>query len=184
MILLEGKREVRPEDRDLLVKLGQLLAENLPGCRFRSGNAPGADELFTSGVNKIDPSRVELVLPYNGHRKSSANISYSIALDEINLAAEPETLYHSKKILGESLVNEYGKGSKSRVAAKAAYLIRDTMKVTGSVTAGLKKSDFAIFYDDLKDPGKGGTGHTMKVCDQAGVPKINQKVWMGWLDAM
>jgi hypothetical protein len=62
---------------------------------------------------------------------------------------------------------------------KAAYLIRDTMKVIGA--EGLPPAGFAIFYDDLRKPTCGGTGHTMQVCNQHKVPWIDQRTWMVWL---
>jgi hypothetical protein len=181
VILLEGKRVVLPEDRDQLSSLGRLLALKLPSCRFRSGNAPGADELFIRGVNEVDPSRVELILPYSGHRSSASQPNYTLALDSISLAAEPQVLYHSELLLGKNLVNAYSEGQRNRITSKASYLIRDTLKVTGSISAGLKKADFALFYDDLTNPGKGGTGHTMIVCRQASVLYADQQVWFSWL---
>lgn len=182
VILLEGKRKVKPADENKLVSVGRLLAESILQCRFRSGNAPGADDLFIRGVNLVDPSRVELVLPYKGHGKSSGGYNKSFALDEISLASEPETVYQSEALLGKKMVQYYLQGNINKITARAAYLIRDTMKVTGSVSAGLKKADFALFYDDPSDPGKGGTGHTMKACEHCAVPWVDQRVWMGWLD--
>ena len=47
-----------------------------------------------------------------------------------------------------------------------------------------KKANFAIFYDDLKKPKSGGTGHTMKVCEENGLSYINQTVWFEWLNTV
>jgi hypothetical protein len=68
IVLLEGKREVLPEDEQKLVELGRMLAKNTELMRFRSGNAPGSDELFSRGVAEIDTSRLEVITPYSGHR--------------------------------------------------------------------------------------------------------------------
>ncbi len=49
------------------------------------------------------------------------------------------------------------------------------MKVIG--TAAIKPATFGIFYDNLINPITGGTGHTMKVCEQNNISVIDQNVW-------
>jgi hypothetical protein len=68
-----------------------------------------------------------------------------------------------------------------RLAAKAAYLIRDTMKVVGHSEA-LGKPLCALFYVRLDDPMEGGTGHTIQVCQQEGVPIAFQDSWAQWTE--
>ena len=63
---------------------------------------------------------------------------------------------------------------------KAAYIIRDTIKVTGTST--IKTANFALFYDDLKNPKSGGTGHTMNICEMNNVEYVDQRIWMKWLN--
>ena len=46
IILLEGKRNVREEDKIKLIEIGKLLAEKMPNATFRSGNADGSDYFF------------------------------------------------------------------------------------------------------------------------------------------
>lgn len=46
IILLEGKREVKDNDKDKLISLGEVLAKLTKKCLFRSGNAKGADAFF------------------------------------------------------------------------------------------------------------------------------------------
>jgi hypothetical protein len=70
-------------------------------------------------------------------------------------------------------------GKKDRFTSKAAYIIRDTVKVVG--TKSIPPADFGIFYDDLAAPMQGGTGHTMRVCIERQVPLIDQRTWFGWL---
>lgn len=50
IVLLEGKRDVREQDKDALVALGALLARETNHTLFRSGNANGADLHFSTGV--------------------------------------------------------------------------------------------------------------------------------------
>jgi hypothetical protein len=52
--------------------------------------------------------------------------------------------------------------------------------VTGSQQ--LKPANFAIFYKDFSSDKPGGTGHTIKVCEQMFVEHIDQGTWFSWLD--
>jgi hypothetical protein len=180
IILLEGKRNVLEADQPKLVALGELLASSTLHMVFRSGNAPGADDLFSSGVAKVDHKRLQVITPYSGHRKKS-NVAYeTFALDELNIAEEPEVIYQSKgnkKV--EKLVDQFVAGEKHRNSIKAAYILRDTIKVIG--TKAIPPTTFGIFYDDLNHPQTGGTGHTMEVCAQNNIPLIDQRVWMEWI---
>ena len=67
-----------------------------------------------------------------------------------------------------------------QIKSKGAYILRDTVMVTGT-KAGILPAYFAIFYDDLKKPQQGGTGHTMLMCKEKNVPFIDQRTWMKWL---
>jgi hypothetical protein len=66
------------------------------------------------------------------------------------------------------------------IAAKAAYLIRDTLKVAGSGSE-IPKPIFALFYVDPADPMAGGTGHTLRVCEMEAIPYAFQNSWTSWL---
>jgi hypothetical protein len=184
VILLEGKRNVRNQDKPLLENLGTLLCSKMQNARFRSGNASGSDELFARGVAKVDAGRMEVILPYTGHRRKKASEYSSQSLDNINLAAEPEVTYHTRSNRhNEKLINDFVDGINNHVTIKAAYLLRDTVKVIGT-RSGIPKAAFAIFYDDPDKPESGGTGHTMMVCKNAGVPFVDQEVWKLWLDGI
>lgn len=180
IVLLEGKRNVLKEDEQKLIDLGKLLASLTSKMTFRSGNAGGADQFFSQGVALINPQRLQVITPYSSHRKKT-NLAYdSISLDEINLTEEPEIIYHSKRHKKtQNLVEKYVAGNRDQFAKKAAYIIRDTVKVLG--TQQIKPASFGIFYDDLSKPMDGGTGHTMRVCIENNIPQINQTTWFNWL---
>jgi hypothetical protein len=181
IILLEGKREVLEADKAKLTALGRLLATHTRHMQFRSGNAEGADQLFSAGVAEIDHTRLHVITPYSTHRKKTNLAFESISLDDVNLAMEPEVVYQTKtnkKMAG--LVDRLMKGEKSQYTTKVQYIIRDTVKVTG--TRKIKPATFAIFYDDLKNPRQGGTGHTMEICKNKKVTAIDQRMWMKWLE--
>jgi len=180
IVLLEGKRNVLEADKENLVSLGKLLASTTSKMMFRSGNADGADYYFSIGVSVVDKSRLQVITPYTGHRQKSNQAYDTISLDEINIAAEPEVVYQSKtnkKV--EKLVDLYISGARDRYSIKAAYIIRDTIKAIG--TEEIKPANFGIFYDDLDKPKEGGTGHTMRICEQNNIPIIDQKTWFKWL---
>ncbi len=181
IILLEGKRKVTESDKPFLVVFGKKLSEDLPTCKFRSGNAKGADELFCKGVKEFNPNRLELVLPYKNHRAEGAKNCMAYSLEDISLVKEPEIVYETRNEKNKNLIEQYLTGGKNWLTAKAPYLLRDTVKVIGSKGVNLRKADFAIFYDDLNEPQKGRTGHTMMVCKNNSVPYIDQSVWMKWL---
>jgi len=181
IVLLEGKRNVPDKEKNKLIALGQLLAKRTENILFRSGNASGADFYFTQGVSEIYPERIQLITPYTGHRKRFNKAYHSISLDEVNLSKEPEVVYYSKQNKKtEKLVDRYVAGDKDRYSIKAAYILRDTVKVIGADK--ISPASFAIFYDDIQNPGTGGTGHTMNICKENGVCFVDQTVWFNWIN--
>ncbi|MBK8624434.1 MAG: hypothetical protein IPN86_02290 [Saprospiraceae bacterium] len=71
IILLEGKRNVPKDAQAQLISLGYLLAQNMKYATFRSGNANGADLYFSQGVASVNKQRLEVVIPFDGHRSKS-----------------------------------------------------------------------------------------------------------------
>lgn len=180
IVLLEGKRIVSDTDKEKLTALGKLLASKTIRMTFRSGNADGSDQLFSDGVTTIDNKRLQVIIPYSGHRQKTNKAYYTISLDDINFAADREVILQSKNNKKtEKLIDQFASGDKNHYTIKAAYIIRDTIKAIG--TNEIKPATFGIFYDDLENPMTGGTGHTMKVCEQNNIPIINQEVWFKWL---
>jgi hypothetical protein len=180
VILLEGKRNVAEADAPQLEALGRMLATRMQHAIFRSGNASGADALFAAGVASVNPARLEVILPFKGHRSKYNLAGTSHALDELNIAAEPQVIYESKLHKGTAgLVERYLDGVNNPYTIKATYILRDTVKVLG--TAGIPPAFCAIFYDDLSNPRQGGTGHTIAVCERNGIPFCDQRIWTQWL---
>lgn len=181
VVLLEGKREVAEEDQQKLFELGKLLASKTSKMIFRSGNAKGSDQFFSDGVAEVDNIRLQVITPYDNHRKKTNRAYETISMDNINLATEPDLIYQSKANKKmEKLIDQYAAGDRGPYSIKAAYIIRDTVKAIGTET--IPPATFGIFYDDLKQPKSGGTGHTMQICEQNGIPIIDQSVWMKWLE--
>lgn len=180
IVLLEGKRNVLEEDKQKLFALGKLLTEKTKNILFRSGNASGSDAYFSEGVCILDPNRLQAIIPYTTHRKKHNKAHYTQSLDNINIAEEGDVVYQSKANKNMSkLIDKYVEGHINRYTLKAAYIIRDTVKAIG--TKDIPPATFGIFYDDLKNPMQGGTGHTMSVCEKNNIPIVNQTIWMDWL---
>jgi hypothetical protein len=180
VVLLEGKRNVLETDKEKLTALGKLLATKTKKMLFRSGNADGSDYFFSLGVSMVDPMRLQVITPYTGHRQKENKAYDTIPLDTLQLAANSEVVYQSKKNKKfEALIDQYVDGNVNRNSIKAAYIIRDTIKAIG--TDEIKPASFGIFYDDLTNPKTGGTGHTMTVCEQNKIPITDQSVWFNWL---
>jgi hypothetical protein len=180
IVLLEGKRNVLEADKQKLIALGRLLTSKTTRMTFRSGNAEGSDQFFSDGVTAVDNKRLQVITPYAGHRQKTNQAHETISLDEINIAAEPDIVYQSKRNKKtEKLIDQFVSGNKNRYSIKAAYIIRDTIKAIG--TDKIKPATFGIFYDDLDNPMSGGTGHTMNVCQQNNIPLIDQNIWFKWL---
>lgn len=181
IILLEGKRNVLEQDKEKLIQFGTLLATHLPLVTFRSGNAEGADFYFSQGVLQVAPDRLQVITPYDNHREKHNKAYETISLDQIDLVNETEIVYQSKiNKKTKALIDKYMDGAKDRYSIKAAYIIRDTVKVTGT-NSGIPQTSFAFFYDDVDNPKKGGTGHTMEICDLNNVPYYTQNEWLNWL---
>ena len=184
VILLEGKRKVTDDDKPKLILLGSKLAKRFPQCIFRTGNAPGADELFSEGVASVDCKRLQFIIPQKSHRKKQQlnNAGY-YSIKNLSIVREPVIYYQT--ILADNkykrMLSDYSNSIKNSYTVKAPYLLRDTVKVIGCESLGLSKANFGIFYDDLNKPISGGTGLTMKVCLNNNVPIVDQNIWMDWL---
>ncbi|MDX9697571.1 MAG: hypothetical protein RBT49_17395 [Bacteroidales bacterium] len=180
IVLLEGKREVLENDKEKLFNLGRLLANETNEIIFRSGNSSGSDYFFSEGVCSVNKSRLELVVPYNKHRSKQSFNCKIHSLDDILVSSENEVIINSKKNKKMvKLIDAYISGKRDMYSIKAAYIIRDTIKVIGC--KNINPSSFAIFYDDLKNPMQGGTGHTMNICKINNIPLIDQGIWFNWL---
>ena len=181
VILIEGRRTI-PETSALAAsQLSAMLATRFPRLRFRSGNASGSDEAFSSGVLAVAPERLQIIGPYTTHRAKHrhplASYDSPESLDPAALESIKDTSIAASPVK-RTLINCHLRGG--RTGAQAAYLIRDTMKVTG-LPGRLDPPVAALFWIDPDDPEAGGTGHTVRVCRNAGVPTVFQDHWTTWL---
>lgn len=181
VVLLEGRRSIPTYYAEAASRVAVMLAQHFPKLRFRSGNADGADTAFSNGIAQVDASRLQIVAPYSNHKKS---VRYADAIydspESLSLVQEKEVAYMTINATpgNKRLIEK--RSEKGRLAAKAAYLIRDTMKVAGYSDA-FPKPMCGLFYVDLNNPMDGGTGHTIRVCQQEDVPFVFQDSWQQWI---
>lgn len=182
IVLLLGKRSVQHADRELLTRMGELLASKTKYLGFRSGNAQGADYYFSLGVSGIDNKRLQIIKPFADHRNSFYMNCSTMSLDDLSLLDEPEVISHSKANKKTArLVDNYVAGNRDSITMKAAFIIRDTLMVIGS-NSGVAPAAVGLFFDDFNQPMRGGTGHTMKVCQSKGIPYFTQTDWFPWVE--
>lgn len=180
VVLLEGRRSILERDAVHAEGLARMLAARFPRLRFRTGNALGADEAFSKGVVSVDATRLQVILPYAGHRRGArrpgvlyASLDALAGGHEEQLAAK--TIAASGKY--RSLVEHRARSA--ALAAKTAYLMRDTLKAIGW-RGEFPRPICACFYVDAHDPEAGGTGHTIRACRLEGVPVVFQAAWRKW----
>lgn len=180
VILIEGRRKISPELAAAAHRVAAFLAGSFPFLKFRSGNAIGSDEAFAAGVLEVSPERLQILAPYISHRKKQR---HPLAYYDSPESLSPEALEDIKtqSITAtpsyKRLVGCYLYGGK--LGSQAACLIRDTMKVVG-IPEKLAPPTAALFCIDPANPDAGGTGHTIRVCRNAGVPVVFQDDWALW----
>jgi hypothetical protein len=137
-------------------------------------------------VAAVDAGRLQYVLPNAamGRERRQAN-AYTISVDAVPVVAEAglATATASASPYTQRLVDFYVRDKwNTHAGAKAAYLMRDTLKVLGCVERGLRPASVGIFFVNAADPMSGGTGHTIRVCILQGVPVVTQTIWSRWLE--
>lgn len=159
-----------------------------PHLRFRFGNATGSDQAFSEGVAAIDTGRLQIIAPYAAHRQNERYpTAHYDSPESLSVAEESEIAYKTIAATPQNKRLIDSRDGSGRLAAKAPYLIRDTMKVTGFSTGfstDFPKPLCALFYADPADPMRGGTGHTIRVCQQENVPVVLQGSWQQWLQRL
>lgn len=180
VILLEGTRSLAREAAPRVEAFATHLAQCFPKAVFRSGNAPGSDQAFARGIAAVDVSRLEIVVPYTRHRLSERpNAVRVLSLDDIDDDGELSRLTLAASPVYEKL---FASRAINASAAKAKYLLRDTLKITGDQTGDFAPATAGLFWINPLKPNTGGTAHTMRVCQKMGLPLWTQDNWENWFN--
>lgn len=181
VILLEGTRDITAIESMLLTQSGRHLATLLPNSIFRSGNAPGSDQSFSFGVSEVEGSNIELVLPFNKHRSQQKNNTPNariISLDELSADEinEVKSIGMRANPRHISLLSLYEPGSKNLLSIKAAFLLRNVIKVTGVPSKGFRKAAAGLFQ--VNHQKQGGTAFSMNVSRYMGIECYTQEDYL------
>ena len=95
-VLVEGTRQLPWQDWELVCRMGEFLARRYPAMLFRTGNATGSDEAFAEGVARVDPSRIQYVIPHPGMgRKRRYPQARTAVLADVPTTREGELASHT-----------------------------------------------------------------------------------------
>ena len=183
VVLLEGSRNAPVEILSAMEHLAAALMRAFPSLIARTGNAEGSDQAWARGVNRMDPKRLQLVLPVPHYKEASIAAANEVAV----LQEVPPEDYGAAKALTRE---HYQYGSSKGPAAydplppfKKTYLDRDALKVLGHTNylGKRQKATTALFYLDPNKRNGGGTGHTLRLCEAERVPYFLSADWLSWL---
>jgi len=182
VVLLEGSRNAPIEIQSRMEQLAAHLMRSFPSLIARTGNADGSDQAWARGVNRVDPKRLQLVLPVPHYKAETIAAANEVAvLQEV----PPEDYGAARALTREHY--EYG-ASKGPAAYdplppfKKTYLDRDALKVLGHTNYSGKrqKATTALFYLNPNKRNGGGTGHTLRLCEAQRVPYFLAEDWLSW----
>jgi hypothetical protein len=178
VLLFFGKRELPLDEAVRVHNLGKLLISKTQHILFRSGNAQGADEKFINGVADVD--RVQLIIPWNGHR-ATARVGYHFySLDDLTILNEDRAAYTAfTNQPNIRLVTRYIQGYRDRTRSTSAPIIRDAVMVVGH--GDIPPATVALYWDDLSEPETGGTGVTLGFLRFNEIAAFNQEEWGSWV---
>lgn len=178
VILVEGRRALPDGIADKLTAFGRDLAVKYPCAIFRSGNAEGSDASFANGITAVDPQRMQLVIttPGMGRKRRHADAPlFSLSeLPQSELEALCDITCEVSPASKRLAMAVCGRIQSPYLAGRGRYLLRDTLKVTGSIYHDIAPATLGVFYIDLKNPDAGGTGHTIRVCRKLGIQVLTQ----------
>ena len=154
---------------------GRRLPRGFRAPAFRSGNADGSDQAFSEGVAAVDASRLRIVAPYAAHRRKCRYPGARYDSPESLGRARKESILRATIAATPRNKDIFSTDAPPRLAAKADYLIRDTMKAMGYSVSDPAPT-VGCFIVDMGDTEAGGTGHTIRAYRQADVPVLIQSV--------
>lgn len=182
VVLLEGSREAPPEILARMEDLAEHLMRSFPKLVARTGNATGSDQAWARGINRVDPKRLELLLPRPSFQKGAIAGGNTVhALGDLK-----EEDRHAGRLVTRAQYEYRGRRGAAAFdgmpETHKPYLIRDALKVLGyeDYRGRCHKAIAGLFYVNPGRPNGGGTGQTIRVCEAEGVPVFLHEDWMTW----
>lgn len=155
-----GSRSLSENQIQVCEKIGEWIVHQ--GHTLHSGNAPGADQAYARGGNRIDPSRVYLHLPWPNFERQ--------AIHRDNVVRTVEDLSSAERLTFSTLATQYH-GAYSRLSQGAKKLIvRNGMIVLPNGPVDLV---IALPGDYYYKPHGGGTGQGMRLAQAHNIDLFN-----------
>lgn len=125
------------------------------GYAIISGNAPGADQAWARGGNSMDPTRVELCLPWDSFESSAIHGRNVVRV------LDPATAPYTYVDLVRATHSAFARLSDGalRLHARNAMIVEGAHLVLGALNAG--------------KPGGGGTGSAFRIAQRQGICTFN-----------
>jgi hypothetical protein len=179
-IVCIGKRALERVNVPFCESVGMRTVEG--GALLVSGNAPGADQAYARGGSTIDPSMVELCLPWPDFEHTQfrptiieqpdAGYESCMRGNRIRLAQQA-TVEHIR--IASWMHPHFDRAQRST----KNLLIRNVMLL---IAEDGTRSDLVIAWPDRTRDGWGGTGHTMRCARYLDVPVWLAELGRWWMD--
>lgn len=157
-----GSRELAPEQLEICRTLGAWAVQQ--GHELFSGNAEGADYAFATGGNSVDPTRVNLMLPWRSYNERQ--------LHPDNRVASVEDLYENERKYYTALAQEHHPAW-PRLSRGARLLhMRNGLILCPPTRKGSFPVDLCLAWPSQK-PGGGGTGQGMRIAQALGIRLVD-----------
>jgi len=121
-----GSREAPPSVLSLMERAGAAIVR--AGCILSSGNAPGSDQAWARGGNRIDPTRVELHLPWYTFERRMIRDG-----NKVRVLAQPDTADRRYFDIAETVHGRWRSLSDGahRLHARNVMIVENTIAVIG-----------------------------------------------------
>lgn len=147
-----GSRQITPAQKAVCEDLGTWLAEN--GWVIRSGNAPGADQAFAEGANRVNPRMVGLALPWQDFHRPRIHPKNHV------IVYQPEW---------EEFASRYHPAWATCSPSARKLLARNWAIIMGK--DGNRPADIVLAV--RKPQRTGGTEHAVSIAEGYGIPVLD-----------
>jgi hypothetical protein len=154
-----GTRDLPPEEVLVCEKVGQFCAEQ--GIRVSSGNATGADQAFGRGVNSVDPTMLDVALPWPSYNREAIVVGNVIR-------SEPPVEYFEMAAANHQAWDRCSDGAK----------LLHTRNVMILMPEPDEKVDLVLALPNTTKGWGGGTGFGMKLASHVlDIEVLNIRYW-------